>query len=97
LISVQSLTNTPIASVKTLFFQYDYLSRRVRKTTYQHGSPDPTDDRCFLYSGFNLIGEIDARNTSVICGYVWGLDLSGSLQGANGVGGLIAVNDVSGV
>jgi RHS repeat-associated protein len=29
--------------------------------------------------------------------YTWGLDLSGSFQGAGGVGGLLAVTDVSGV
>lgn len=43
-----------------------------------------------------LIAELDALQPSILtleASYLWGLDLSGSLQGADGVGGLSAVTD----
>lgn len=70
--------------------QYDYRGRRIRKTT-------PTTETTFVYDGWNLILE----TTSAISGattnvteiqYFWGADLSESLQGAGGVGGLLAVS-----
>jgi RHS repeat-associated protein len=42
-----------------------------------------------------LIAELNATNNAVIRSYMWGLDLSGSMQGAGGVGGLLAVNDAA--
>ena len=64
--------------------QYDYMSRRVKKATAQATN-------IFLYVGWNLIREdIEATSPSSRF-YVWGLDLSGSLQGAGGVGGLLAI------
>jgi len=61
--------------------QYDYMSRRIMKAT-------ATQTNTFLYDGWNLIQERKA-NTSY--SYVWGLDLSETLQGAGGVGGLLAM------
>src|SRR6185436_16893978 len=37
------------------------------------------------------IAELNATNNAVICSYIWGLDLSGTLRGAGGVGGLASV------
>ncbi len=50
-----------------------------------------------MYDGWNLIRETtttDAGNATEY--YVWGLDLSGSLQGAGGIGGLLLRNTDSG-
>ena len=62
--------------------QCDYMSRRIMKST-------ATQTNTFLYDSWNLIQERvefdDAVSTNQ---YVWGLDLSGTLQGAGGVGGL---------
>ena len=45
----------------------------------------------FVYDGWNLVSEIRDQMSEVGTNYyVWGLDLSGSLQGAGGIGGLIA-------
>jgi RHS repeat-associated protein len=44
----------------------------------------------FLYDGWNLLTELDGSNT-LLRSYMWGLDLSGSMQGAGGVGGLLAM------
>jgi len=41
----------------------------------------------FVWDGWNLIAELDAADASVRT-FAWGLDLSGSQQGAGGVGGL---------
>src|SRR6267143_4464396 len=46
----------------------------------------------FVYDGWNLLAELDGGNyNAVVCSYMWGSDLSGSLQGAGGVSGLLAV------
>jgi RHS repeat-associated protein len=67
--------------------EYDYRHRRVRKTT-----PQATHD--FVYDSWNLVQEtIAATNGSVSeIQYFWDNDLSGTLQGAGGVGGLLAVS-----
>ena len=63
--------------------QYDHKGRRVRKTT-------PTAETTFLYDGWNLIYEREiAGAVTNETYYYWGKDLSGTLQGAGGVGGLL--------
>jgi RHS repeat-associated protein len=52
-------------------------------------------DQKFLYDGWNLVAELNATNNTVVRSHVWGLDLSGSLQGAGGVGGLLWLRDTS--
>jgi RHS repeat-associated protein len=50
----------------------------------------------FLYDGWNLLGAFNGTNAAIIRSFLWGLDLSGSMQGAGGVGGLIAFRQHSG-
>ena len=80
---------------KRLGFNYDYMGRRVLKVVSTWNGTDhvnPLTTR-FVYDGWNLLAELDAgNNNAVICAYMWGSDLSGSLQRAGGVGGLIAVS-----
>ena len=45
----------------------------------------------YLYDGWNLLAEVDAIGAATKT-YVWGSDLSGSMQGAGGVGGLLFTN-----
>jgi RHS repeat-associated protein len=47
-----------------------------------------------VYDGWNLIGTLNSQ-LSTLNSFVWGLDLSGSFQGAGGIGGLLWVNDPS--
>ncbi len=62
------------------------MSRRVVKVT-------PTATHVFVYDGWNLVQETIATASDVTTNaYVWGKDLSGTLQGAGGVGGLLAVS-----
>ena len=52
-------------------------------------------DMRFLYDGWNLIAELvmsaASPSPTLLRTYTWGSDLSGSLQGAGGVGGLLFV------
>jgi RHS repeat-associated protein len=69
---------------------YDGQGRRVRKHVFDNGNP--VEDTRFFYDGWNLIYEIDVLAADPEpTFYVWGLDLSQSLQGAGGVGGLLLV------
>jgi RHS repeat-associated protein len=49
----------------------------------------------YIYDGYLLVQERDASN-NVLVTYTRGLDFSGSLQGAGGIGGLLARTDTNG-
>ena len=76
---------------------YDHASRRIAKTVFRpdaDGALLPESSSTFLYDGWNPISETRTTPYSTnTLSYLWGLDLSGSLQGAGGVGGLLAVTD----
>lgn len=79
-------------SVVTVHYTYDYLGRRI-------GKAQGTTRVETIYEGWNPIGEYHGSGSSVpvmVKKYLWGKDLSGSIQGAGGVGGLLAVTDSSG-
>jgi RHS repeat-associated protein len=81
-----------------LEFTYDSQHRRVaKKMSRWNGTVwQVTAHTLFVYDGWNLIAELDAiANHAVQRSYVWGVDLSGDLQGAGGVGGLLAVRTAS--
>ena len=64
-------------------YAYDTFGRRVKKKT-------ATSTTHFFYDGWNLVREVEVRGIITnIVEYVWGKDLSGSFQGAGGVGGLL--------
>jgi RHS repeat-associated core domain len=67
-------------------YKYDYLGRRIEKS----GTGIATTR--FVYDGWNLIAELDGSGT-IVRRFAWGLDVSGSLQGAGGIGGLLVVDD----
>ncbi|ACB76347.1 hypothetical protein Oter_3067 [Opitutus terrae PB90-1] len=82
-----------------LEFAYDYQGRRVHKKVLvaegSTGNWSLVTDLGFAYDGWNLIAENSATGSpsTVNRTYTWGLDLSNELQGAGGVGGLLAVTD----
>ena len=69
-------------------YSYDALSRRIAKI------PASGSATLYLYDGFNCIAEY--TGTTLAKTYLWGMDLSGSMQGAGGVGGLLAENHHAG-
>jgi RHS repeat-associated protein len=66
----------------TYRYEYDYLSRLTARKL------DTLVMRRYHYDGWNRIAEYFSDNP--IDTFTWGLDLSGTLQGAGGVGGLLA-------
>jgi len=89
LVKIESLGSAPTGSKRRLVFEYDSRGRRIRKTVTNLDSGLVVLDNKFLYDGWNLVGELNATNNAVIRSYLWGLDLSGTLQGVGGVGGLL--------
>ena len=81
---------------KKLEFAYDGQSRRVSKKVYDwNGTAWALGASTrFVYDGWNLVAEIDDTGAAVRT-HAWGLDLSGTLQGAGGVGGLLFTNILS--
>jgi RHS repeat-associated protein len=73
-------------------FFYDGLDRlRIRKEFTWNGSAwTLADETRFIYDGRLVIQERNASNTPQVS-YTRGLDLSGSLSGAGGIGGLLAM------
>ena len=69
----------------TVSYVYDSQSRRIART-------EGASTTIYLYDGWNCIAEYTRQNSSFNLhnSHTWGLDLSGSLQGAGGVGGLLA-------
>ena len=79
-----------------LQFDYDWQGRRIRKRVWNnpagHGNPDVYQRFC--YDGWNLIA-ILSSDLRPLSSFTWGLDLSSTLQGAGGVGGLLMVKDTA--
>jgi len=89
-----------------LEYVYDYQSRRTARTEIRHPGTKNEEQKTtfYLYDNWNLLAEIDAHptkgeletsNFKPATLYSWGRDLSGSLQGAGGVGGLLAISKVN--
>ena len=84
------------------FYGYDGLSRRVSKTVWKRDGAQSNGQRpaewvvveqkYFIYEGegWNLAAEIDGQSGKLTA-YAWGTDLSGTLEGAGGVGGLLGL------
>ncbi len=85
----------PMERRMKLGYSYDSQGRRVRKQVSAWSAVTNdwviTKDIRYVYDGWNCIAELrvsgDARSLAAL--YAWGLDLSGSMQGAGGVGGLL--------
>ncbi|SHH76186.1 RHS repeat domain-containing protein, partial [Desulfofustis glycolicus] len=73
-----------------LRFSYDYRGRRVLQTvsSFTNGAWHQTARTGFIYDDWNLIAELNLDDDRAVQ-YVWGLDLSTTLQGAGGIGGLL--------
>lgn len=81
----------PGASAASLVrYRYDALGRLIASST---GSGETLASTLYVCDGWNRIAEYSiegAANPALAKTYLWGPDLSGSLQGAGGVGGLLA-------
>jgi len=90
-----AVTNSGVPNQR-LEFSYDPQSRRISKTVSNRvsGVWNLVSAHRFLYDGWNLLAILNPQ-LSIVQSFAWGLDLSGSLQGAGGVGGLLWVSEIS--
>ena len=71
-------------------YQYDHYSRLISRSA-------AGETTRYFYEGWNRIAEYRETGTGheLEKSYVWGTDMSGSIQGAGGVGGLLMVSEIS--
>ncbi len=92
------LTNVFVAGAWRSDFVYDGLGRRriTRDYAWQSGTwGSPTNEIHYIYDGNSVIQERNSNNTVQVT-YTRGPDLSGTSQGAGGIGGLLARTDSNG-
>ena len=82
--SAGRLSAVSTGGVDVASFGYDAMGRRVRKTTQNAA-------HTYLYDGWNVVLELVERADGLTdtVEYYWGKDLSGTLDGAGGIGGLL--------
>lgn len=75
---------------------YDWMGRRTSKVVSNWtGSAWAVSEERYVYDNWNLIAILDG-NMNLLYSFTWGLDASGTMQGAGGVGGLISMTVHSG-
>ena len=101
-VSVAAGVSMPTVTTRQkLEFSYDSQGRRLTKKVYEqrteNGAPATfvlKQSVVFLYDGWNMIAEIDTTTSArLLRSYEWGLDMSGTMDGAGGVGGLLVVRE----
>jgi len=95
LVQSESLPAVPESMRALVRNQYDATGRRVRKTVCSGFANDvyaSTNVTTFVWSGWLPVAEVSASPGSLAPAstnlFFWGPDLSGSLEGAGGIGGL---------
>ena len=94
---ISAYTSTSITSPARIDYAYDYLGRCYRRQVKSwNGSAWVLATTLgYLYDGWNRVAATSPSNTWNE-ELVWGLDLSGTSQGAGGVGGLLVWSRVYG-
>ena len=92
LTSLISLDGIPSGASNAVYYSYDDIGRRTSKvvSNWTGSAWSLAEDIRYLYDGWNLLAELGSDGAPIRT-YTWGQDLSGSLQGAGGVGGLLAM------
>ena len=94
LLSMETLSAATNAGAprQNIAFTYDWQGRRIRKTVsnWIAGDWSLITDHRFIYDGWNLLAVLTS-DLSPLISFTWGLDASGTMQGAGGVGGLLAM------
>ena len=96
LIKVESRSDTPSSSWRRIEWTYDAVGRRIQQVTSIW-----TNNAWFVVENLKFVSdpmlfgrhivELNATNNTPVRSYVWGLDLSGTMDGAGGVSGLLWV------
>jgi RHS repeat-associated protein len=95
--SESQLTNVNVAGQWRSEFVFDGLGRKriERDCTWTGSTWQQTNEVRFVYDGTLVLQERGSNNAPQVT-YTRGLDLSGSRQGAGGIGGLLARTDANG-
>ncbi|MDR4507767.1 MAG: hypothetical protein MRJ65_05940 [Candidatus Brocadiaceae bacterium] len=93
LISIESPLNVPVEARRRVEYTRDYRNRLIERKGYvwSSGAWSLATQTKFVYDDVNLIAELDGIG-DLMRSYVYGTDLSGRMQGAAGVGGLLYVS-----
>jgi hypothetical protein len=85
--SFASLATAPLASQRKVDCAYDFMGRRIQKilSTNSGSAWIAMSTNKSVYDGWNLVAILDSQS-SIRQSFAWGADLSGSPQGAGGVG-----------
>jgi RHS repeat-associated protein len=96
LTQMESYSGAPTTSKRRVQMEYDWKGRRIQRIVSTHNGTGwvVQSTTRYVYDGWNLIAELNSAN-SVQRVFAWGTDLSGSNQGAGGVGGLLMVRQVA--
>ena len=97
LTNVTTRTDLPAAVPRVkLVHAYDYMSRRFQTVIsfWTNGAWQVSSTNLFAYDQWNIVQETHATLLTGNCAlstnlYIWGIDLSGTLHGAGGIGGLL--------
>ena len=100
---VYDLNNKPILimpvstekGVCRIHNEYDYSGRRIRKEVERFDGVSwvVVSVHDYLYDGWNVVQEEISAGDQIACKqFFWGLDISGTLQSAGGIGALMAVS-----
>jgi RHS repeat-associated protein len=96
---VEAVPVVPGPGAIKVSLQYDAQSRLVGKTRYYYNNFTASwgvlEEQRYLYDGWNVVAMYQISGTALALQrtHTWGLDLSGSLQEAGGVGGLLSVRE----
>jgi RHS repeat-associated protein len=107
LIAMVSLPNAPVASQYSNVFAYDSMGRRIEKIVATNSGSGwvVCSTNAYVYDGWNLAAVLDApiyypgqtrATNKLLYTFTWGTDLSGTMQGGGGVGGLLSMTVVAG-
>ena len=91
LVKAEELLSPPMREPYVVEYAYDHQGRMVNKTI-AFVNTTPTKAISYLWDDFNIVAETTVEGSATNTVYnIWGLELDGSMQGAGGVGGLLAV------
>ena len=93
----QNLIRVTVTNAVKVEYAYDGFGRRRIRQEYRWsaGGWTNTSETRYVYDGMAVLQERDGNNHPLVT-YTRGLDLSGTSQGAGGIGGLLARSDTNG-